>query len=91
MSELPLVSPWERQAVKVLTQSLYLLSHGDFTSPVDLANWLKTEAEALALLGEGESEATAIYKDIMAALTYRPDSDPTAAPQQLPPSPDEPT
>ncbi len=51
-SELPLLSSWERMAVKSLAQCLYLLSHGQFTSPEDLANWLQVEAEALALLSE---------------------------------------
>jgi hypothetical protein len=54
MSELPLASPWERQAVKSLAQALYLLAHGDFTSPADLANWLKHEADALAVESEGQ-------------------------------------
>lgn len=52
MSELPLESNWERQAVKSLAQCLYLLSHGQFASAEDLGIWLKAEAEALALLAE---------------------------------------
>lgn len=56
MNRLPLISAWERQAVKTLTHVFYLLAHGEFESPADLATWLRREAEAIELLPSNGGE-----------------------------------